>query len=95
MANTVKVFIPDWWTEVYADQWIPTIKEAMDGLGVSKYETGDASSQGGAYLYLHGSIFPRVGKRDPIPTGELYLSASEGWKVRWCKVSTGNILTLH
>ena len=67
----------------------------MDGLGVSKYETGDASSQGGAYLYLHGSIFPRVGKRDHVPTGELYLSASEGWKVRWCKVSTGNILTLH
>ena len=92
----VKVYIPAFY-EVYGEaELLETLGEAIKGLEVTNYKFEDDRGSDGAWLYLFSSkIFPFVAKGDETPDGELKLSASEGWKVKWSKLIKSPILTVH
>ena len=92
----VKVYIPAFYEVFGKDELFEVLGEAIKGLEVSNYRLEDDQGSDGAWLYLFSSkIFPYVGKGEETPDGELKLSASEGWKVKWSKLIKSPILTVH
>ena len=90
----VKIFIPNFYGLVWGDHLAETIQEAIEGLKPSfaKMEERDD----GAYLYLFSKrMFPKVEHGDETPEGQLFLSASEGWKIKWQMKIKSQIVTLH
>jgi len=92
----IKVFIPAFY-EVFGKQALfETIGDAIRGLNISNFKFEDDPRADGAYLYLFSSrIFPYVANGDETPDGQLLLSASEGWKVKWSKLIKSPIVTRH
>ena len=92
----VKVYIPEFYEIFGQAEVFETLSDAIKGLDISGYKIVDAHGFDGVYLYLFSSkIFPHVGKGEETPDGELKLSASEGWKVKWSKLIKSPILTIH
>lgn len=92
----VKVYIPEFY-EVYGEaELYESLGEAIRGLEVSNFKIEDDKASDGAWLYLFSAkSFPLVAKGDETPDGTLWLSASEGWKVKWSKLIKSPILTVH
>ena len=92
----VKVYIPEFY-EIFGEaELLETLGEAIKGLAVSNYKLEDDRESDGAWLYLFSAkSFPLVEKGDETPDGTLWLSASEGWKVKWSKLIKSPILTVH
>ena len=93
---SVKVYIPEFYELFRKTELLETLGEAIKGLAVSNYKLEDDRESDGAWLYLFSAkIFPFVAKGDETPDGTLWLSASEGWKVKWSKLIKSPILTVH
>ena len=89
----VKIFIPDYYAEIFGDALVETLGEAMKGLEIDakKFERDDR--QQGTYLYLFkANAFPFVKHGDKTPDAALWLSASEGWKLQWQRREEGLIV---
>ena len=89
----VKIFIPDYYAEIFGDALVETLGEAMQGLEIDakKFERDDR--QQGTYLYLFkANAFPFVKHGDKTPDAALWLSASEGWKLQWQRLEEGVIV---
>lgn len=94
--HRVKIFIPAFYEVFGKKAYYETIGEAIRGLEVSNYRLEEDHNADGAWLYLfNAESFPYVANGDETPDGQLLLSASEGWKVKWSKLIKSPILTVH
>ena len=93
--HRVRIYIPAYYEIFGRDELFQTLHDAIQGLEVDGFKFQDDPESDGAYLYLFSGIFPQVDEGDETPDGQLWLSASEGWKVKWSQKIQSSIVTLH
>lgn len=91
--HRVKVFIPNFYHQVWGDALTETLQEAIQDLKPAHFKIEERDN--GVYLYLFSArLFPKVSQGDETPDASLLLSG-QGWRVKWMQKIKSQIVTLH
>ena len=89
----VKVFIPNFYHQIWGDYLTETLQEAIKDLQPTFFKIEERDN--GVYLYLFSSrLFPKVRHGDETPDASLLLGG-QGWRVKWMQKIKSDIVTLH
>ena len=88
--HKIKVFIPDYWADMFGSYLSEAIADAVKGLEATSAQLVEGAN--GQWLYLWNNNFPFTSEKKDAPEATILLNG-QGYRVKWMMTTQSEILT--